>query len=83
MPSFTEDILGGENRTFQNGDFRTLWPGPDTVTETAKILNYARMLRDSGLPLAKVAARLNADGYTTRNGRDLSPMTVWRLLNRG
>jgi len=53
------------------------------VTETAKMLNYARMLRESGLPLAKVAARLNADGYTTRNGRALSPMTVWRLLNRG
>ncbi len=52
------------------------------VTETARMLNYARMLRDSGLPLAKVADRLNADGYTSRNGRALSPMTVWRLLNR-
>lgn len=52
------------------------------VTETAKMLNYARMLRDSGLPLAKVAHRLNADGYTTRNGRALAPMTVWRMLAR-
>ena len=52
------------------------------ITETAKMLNYAHMLRDSGLPLAKVADRLNADGYTSRYGRALSPMTVWRLLNR-
>ncbi len=52
------------------------------VTETAKMLNYARMLRDSGLPLARVADRLNADGYTTRSGRALAPMTVWRMLAR-
>lgn len=47
-----------------------------------RTVGYARLLREGGLSLAKVAARLNAEGHTTRTGKALTPMHISRMLDR-
>jgi DNA invertase Pin-like site-specific DNA recombinase len=40
-------------------------------------------LRSSGLPLREIAARLDAEGHTTRSGKPWNPMQVSRVLEMG
>ena len=48
----------------------------------ALVVGYAKMLRDSGLTYAALAAKLNQEGHRTRTGKDFDPITVWRMLQR-
>ena len=41
-----------------------------------------KMMRDNGLSYDKIANRLNSKGFTTRTGKPLSAMTVYRIHNR-
>ncbi|PNY79333.1 resolvase [Deinococcus koreensis] len=47
-----------------------------------KAAGYVRLLRDSGASLARIAARLNAEGHTTRRGKAFTAMQVSRILER-
>jgi Recombinase len=47
-----------------------------------KAAGYVQLLRESGVSLARIAARLNAEGHTTRNGKAFNPMQVSRMLER-
>lgn len=47
-----------------------------------KVAGYARLLQDSGLSLAAIADKLNAEGHRTRQGKEFKAMTVKRLLDR-
>ena len=48
----------------------------------ALVVGYAKMMRESGLAYAAIAAKLNQEGHRTREGKDFSAMTVWRMLHR-
>ena len=48
----------------------------------ALVIGYAKVLRDSGMTYAALAAKLNQEGHRTRKGKDFDPTTVWRLLQR-
>ena len=48
----------------------------------ALVVGYAKMMRESGLTYAATAAKLNQEGHRTREGKDFSAMTVWRMLHR-
>jgi len=47
-----------------------------------KAAGYVRLLRDSGISLARIATRLNAEGHTTRKGKSFTAMQVSRMLGR-
>lgn len=49
----------------------------------ADLLPLVRRLRAEGLSLAQVAARLNADGHTTRRGKRWHAAQVKNVLDRG
>jgi hypothetical protein len=52
------------------------------VDAYAKLLPLIRRLRAGGLSFARIAARLNEPGHTTRDGRAWNPMLIWRVLDR-
>ncbi len=52
------------------------------IAAYGQVVGYAAMLRDSGLAYGKIADRLNAEGFKTRNGKPFAAMTVKRLLDR-
>jgi DNA invertase Pin-like site-specific DNA recombinase len=47
------------------------------------LLPVVRKLHAEGLSLREIAARLNAEGHTTRRGRPWNPVQVSRVLGRG
>lgn len=47
------------------------------------VAGYARLLREGGLSLAAIAAKLNAEGHRTRQGKEFTAMTVKRIIDRG
>lgn len=47
----------------------------------AKLQNYVCMLRKT-MSMQEIAEQLNADGYTTRTGKQFAAMTVYRMLER-
>ena len=62
--------------------------GHETMRTAAKeayklAYGYVEMLRGNGLTFAAIADKLNSEGHTTRNGKQFSPMTVKRILDRG
>lgn len=59
-------------------DGRTLAPDAGEQEAVRLILS----LRDKGLSLRAIAARLNAEGYRTKAGRDWSAVQVTRVLRR-
>jgi hypothetical protein len=48
----------------------------------ALVAGYAKMMRDSGMAYAAIAAKLNQEGHRTRESKDFSAMIVWRMLQR-
>ena len=54
----------------------------DAKEAYALVAGYATMMRDSGMAYAAIAAKLNQEGHRTREGKDFSAMTVWRMLQR-
>ena len=52
------------------------------MTANKQATGYAETLRQQGLSLAGVAARLNGDGFRTRTGSLWQPMQVKRMLDR-
>lgn len=44
------------------------------------VVGYAKLLKEQGLSLAHVAARLNDEGHRTRRGKRFHANTVWRVL---
>lgn len=47
-----------------------------------EIIPLIRSLRAESMPLQAIAARLNADGHTTRQGKPFGQVQVMRILNR-
>lgn len=47
-----------------------------------KALGYVRLLRESGLSLRAIAARLNEEGHTTRMGKAFTAVQVSNMLSR-
>jgi DNA invertase Pin-like site-specific DNA recombinase len=65
--------------------------GAKAATEARKRLAdeaYADLLpliqeqRNEGATLNAIADKLNSEGYTTRRGKEFTPMTIQRILNR-
>ena len=54
----------------------------DAKEAYALVAGYATMMRDSGMAYAAIAAKLSQEGHRTREGKDFSAMTVWRMLHR-
>ena len=54
----------------------------DAKDAYALVVGYAKMMRESGLAYAAIAAKLNQEGHRTREGKDFTAMTVWRMLQR-
>ena len=52
------------------------------VDAYAGLLPLIARLRAGGLSLGQIAARLNADGHTTRQGKRWHAAQVWRVLDR-
>jgi DNA invertase Pin-like site-specific DNA recombinase len=46
------------------------------------LLPYIKELRSSGLSLRSIAATLNAEGHTTRNGAQFTPVQVSHIVDR-
>ena len=62
--------------------------GHETMRTAAKeayklTYGYVEMLRGNGLTFAAIADKLNSEGHATRNGKQFSPMTIKRILDRG
>ena len=62
--------------------------GHETMHQMAKDAykrdyGYIKLLREGGHTLAQIAERLNSEGHATRNGKQFTPMTVKRILDRG
>ena len=62
--------------------------GHETMHQMAKDAykrdyGYIKLLREGGHTLAQIAERLNEEGNATRNGKQFTPMTVKRILDRG
>ena len=62
--------------------------GHETMRTAAKeayklTYGYLEMLRGNGLTFAAIADKLNSEGHATRNGKQFSPMTIKRILDRG
>ena len=61
--------------------------GADTMRQKA-IQDYqsvaftAGMLRESGMSFRDIAAKLNQNGFKTRQGKEFKAMTVKRMLDR-
>ncbi|MCB0036891.1 MAG: recombinase family protein, partial [Anaerolineales bacterium] len=55
----------------------------DAIAAYAQTVGYARLLQQQGLSLAQIAARLNAEGFKTRQNKSFYKMTVKRILDRG
>ena len=77
------DVPYGQRRralgiTGRSGVVVELEPDPDEQAVVARIVE----LRSNGLSLRKIAARLKADGHTTRTGRPWQAMTIKRVLDR-
>lgn len=74
----TPDNLTNEAREAGHETMRT------AAKEAYKLTyGYLEMLRGNGLTFAAIADKLNSEGHTTRNGKQFSPMTVKRILDRG
>lgn len=52
------------------------------VDAYSKIMNYVCVLQKQGKTYAEIATQLNKDGYKTRNGKEFTSMTVWRMTQR-
>ena len=55
----------------------------DAIAAYAQTVGYARLLQQQGLSLAQIAARLNDEGFKTRQNKPFYKMTVKRILDRG
>ena len=74
----TPDNLTNEGREAGHETMRT------AAKEAYKLTyGYVEMLRGNGLTFAAIADKLNSEGHATRNGKQFSPMTVKRILDRG
>ena len=74
----TPDNLTSEAREAGHETMRT------AAKEAYKLTyGYLEMLRGNGLTFAAIADKLNSEGHATRNGKQFSPMTIKRILDRG
>ena len=74
----TPDNLTNEGREAGHETMRT------AAKEAYKLTyGYLEMLRGNGLTFAAIADKLNSEGHATRNGKQFSPMTIKRILDRG
>ncbi len=48
----------------------------------ADLLPIVQQHRSEGTSLQAIADKLNGEGYTTRRGKEFTPMTIRRILNR-
>jgi DNA invertase Pin-like site-specific DNA recombinase len=48
----------------------------------SKLTSYIGMLRAEGMGYLAIAKRLNADGYVTRNGKQFTASTIFRMIAR-
>jgi DNA invertase Pin-like site-specific DNA recombinase len=83
--------LGAENAQCRNLNRDAVLRGAQAagqaITRLAReayndLMPRIRDLRKSGVSLAEIANRLNAEGQTTRNGRPFTAMTIHRIIKR-
>lgn len=74
-----EARLAGALKGSKIGSLATLAAAKEAYSDLLPIL---QQLRADGLTLRGMADKMNADGYTTRQGSPFSPVTVKRILDR-
>jgi DNA invertase Pin-like site-specific DNA recombinase len=54
----------------------------EAIDAYSKVMNYICIMQKQGKTYEAIAAQLNKDGYKTRNGKEFTSMTVWRMVKR-